>query len=463
MKDSTKNLPLRDKTHPILLNAVNLLAAYAQATGALTCICDHNYLPIPEILDDLLAPKNICLFCIKYKSQVDVKSVQELCLNPCREMHINAARKAGQFGGSCTYMCDLGFMFWTSPIYLDEHFIGALQGSGYLGTNQEELHAQMYRLCEGAAAEAELREKTATFPQGSPLKIKSLAELLLICAESLSSGSNDYHAVLRRRAEQQSELSAKIEELKNKYPSGGQRPGYPFDKEEKLLDALRQGDIRQGREILNEMLALLVFSNPDQFKYIQYRAIELVVLLSRADISPGFPAKTILETNNRYLNSIQEVRSIEELTDALYRIVDDMAGQIFTFQGVPHASALKKAEHFIWENYSRKISLEEIAQASGFSAPYFSTIFKEEMGENLSSYLNRLRVEKAGYMLTNTNLSLSKITRACGFEDQSWFSKIFKHYTGMSPGKYRNQGGRTHLKSPEVGLSDDYRSLLKPD
>jgi YesN/AraC family two-component response regulator len=149
----------------------------------------------------------------------------------------------------------------------------------------------------------------------------------------------------------------------------------------------------------------------------------------------------MLETNNRYLRRIQEAKSIEELTDVLHIIVERMSAQIFSFQGVRHVSALRKAERFIWENYTRKISLQEIAAAAGLSAPYFSTIFKEEMGENLSGYLNRLRVEKAGHMLIETDFTLSEIASACGFEDQSWFSKIFKSYTGISPGKYRGQGG----------------------
>jgi transcriptional regulator GlxA family with amidase domain len=62
------------------------------------------------------------------------------------------------------------------------------------------------------------------------------------------------------------------------------------------------------------------------------------------------------------------------------------------------------------------------------------------MGENLSAYLNRLRVEKAASMLLETDLPINGISTACGFEDQSWFSKIFKSYTGFSPNKFREQG-----------------------
>ena len=116
---------------------------------------------------------------------------------------------------------------------------------------------------------------------------------------------------------------------------------------------------------------------------------------------------------------------------------------IFSFHGVRHFSALRKAERYIWKNYTRKLSLQEIAEASGLSAPYFSTVFKEEMGENLSNYLNRLRVEKAATMLITTDVPISGVAFACGFEDQSWFSKIFKNNTGFTPGKYRERGINT--------------------
>jgi YesN/AraC family two-component response regulator len=149
----------------------------------------------------------------------------------------------------------------------------------------------------------------------------------------------------------------------------------------------------------------------------------------------------MFEANNRYLKWIDDSKTAEELTENLQIIIERMAGNIFFFQGIRHSSALRKAERFIWGNYTRKISLKEIASASGLSAPYFSTIFKDEMGENLSNYLNRLRIEKAATMLTETGKALGAIADECGFEDQSWFSKIFKLYMGISPGKYRENGG----------------------
>ena len=84
----------------------------------------------------------------------------------------------------------------------------------------------------------------------------------------------------------------------------------------------------------------------------------------------------------------------------------------------------------------------------------------KEMGENLSCYLNRMRVEKACRFLTETNIPLSEISASCGFEDQSWFSKIFKNYTGMNPAKYRYKKKSLTLEIPESELSENYKAIV---
>ena len=462
MKNKPGTVPVSpsEKTNPVLLGAHALMKIYAMATGASVTVHDRNLMIIPEQLEYPHCKKNVCLFCIRYREHVEAQNTRDMFASPCRELHVNALRESHRFGGSYTYVCALGFMFWTSPICVKGRFSGAVLGSGFLGTDREEICGHMHSLCGGAKTRQELNKLLSVFPRGEPRKIKALAEILFICAQSLSDGSEDSHESMKRRARQQMDLTVRISGLKTQYPRGSKRPEYPMDKEQQLFGALLRGDSAAGREILNEILAILFYSNPHQFKHIQYRAIELAVLLSRVNTVPGTMAKTILETNNRHLKMIQETNNIEDLADVLYRIIDYLADQVFSFQGIEHASALKKAEHFILENFTRKISLEEIAKDSGFSAPYFSTIFKEEMGENLSSYLNRLRMQKAGRMLTKTNYSLSKIAHACGFNDQSWFSKIFRAFTGISPGKYRNREGKQEPRIPEITFSDSYRLMI---
>ncbi|MDR2739662.1 MAG: helix-turn-helix domain-containing protein [Treponema sp.] len=445
------------ETDALLIKAWKILTVYAKATGSVVCILDQDFLPIREVFPDVLDKTNTCInFCRKYSAENSgglsrITRISDLRSAPCNMMHINAIKEAHRFGGSHIYMCELGFMFWTSPLYSNGRFIGALVGSGFIGIECKETVDAMFAMSRGAVSREDLKDRLAIFSKGEPERIKSLAELLLICAEYLSTGTAEYNEGIKLQGEKQSYSGMK---------GGALVPGYHMDKERLLLAALRRGDNEAGQRILNELLSILFQSDVEPFRFIQFRAMELVVLLSREAMEPEImyqrsaessaetytgrsssPGDAILETNNQYLRRIQEAKNIEDLTDVMHIIVERMSAQLFSFRGVRHASALRKAERFIWENYTRKISLQEIASAAGLSAPYFSTIFKEEMGENLSSYLNRLRVEKAEHMLTETGLTLNEIASSCGFEDQSWFSKMFKSYTGISPGKYRAQGG----------------------
>jgi AraC-like DNA-binding protein/ligand-binding sensor protein len=443
-------LELQEKAEKILLD-------YKQATGSCICIYDNAYKPkFPGRCGTECGPeKKICQYCKNFDKQTPF---------PCHDLHTNAIKEANKKGGSHIYQCDTGLLFWTSPIYTEGAFSGAVRGSGFLSEKQKTIDIFLNAndtcvMCNDEIPKEELKERINSLPEADGEKVQSLAEMMQLCAESLSSGSEDYHEIIRRRAEQQEAIAKITAELKSQYGENSEKPGYPLEKEKTLMSLLRKGDSSEAKKTLNELLAMLFFSNSGQFKYIQLRVTELVVLISRVEISPTKSGNLLMEINSQNLKAVQEAKTIEELTDILHIIIDRVSGAISSFKGIPHAAALRKAENFILENYTRKISLKEISAVAGLSPPYFSTIFKEEMGENLSKYLNRLRVEKASRLLLETDMSLSEIAACCCFEDQSWFSKIFKAYTGISPGKYRNQGGGTVRNIGDNNLSKDFAKL----
>ena len=66
-------------------------------------------------------------------------------------------------------------------------------------------------------------------------------------------------------------------------------------------------------------------------------------------------------------------------------------------------------------------------------------LFKKNLGMTFTEHLNQTRVGKSCSLLTSTTLSLSEIASRCGFEDQSYFSKVFKKQMGVSPKEYRKK------------------------
>jgi AraC-like DNA-binding protein/ligand-binding sensor protein len=427
----------RREIEPLLLKAREVLKFYETATETAVAVLDSAGHPVDETYS--FGIFRFCAFCKKHRLALENPTGEDE--HPCTQMHINSIREARQSGGVYIYLCNMGLLFWASPLITAGHLAGALIAGGVPGIDRQQTVARIKD-----PDRAELTEEEKGFflnvKERKIDEIKSLAQTLLLCTEHICHNTEDYRETLKRLGEQEESFSTQIRLLRNE--NSAPPLSYALDRERTFLAALRRGDNDAGRKILGELLENILISSHHNFESMKLRAIELVVILSREAVTPDKSEDNIiLETNNRYIKRIQEAKNAEELTDILYLIVDRMAGRIFSFQGIRHASALRKAERFIWENYTRKICLKEIAEASGLSAPYFSSIFKEEMGENLSTYLNRLRVERAATMLIESDMSLNKIAEACGFEDQSWFSKIFKSYTGKSPGKYREQGEGT--------------------
>lgn len=92
---------------------------------------------------------------------------------------------------------------------------------------------------------------------------------------------------------------------------------------------------------------------------------------------------------------------------------------------------------YISENYMQKISLEDIASAANISARECSRCFHDELGMAPFSYLINHRVRIASELLGETEMEITDICFATGFNNTSYFAKVFKEHTGLSPREYR--------------------------
>jgi two-component system, response regulator YesN len=98
--------------------------------------------------------------------------------------------------------------------------------------------------------------------------------------------------------------------------------------------------------------------------------------------------------------------------------------------------AIEKACKYIYENYNKEISLQEVADFTGLNPNYFSILFKDQMGKTYIKYLTELRVEKAKLMLQEGQ-KVTKVSEKVGYHTYRHFSDIFKKYVGVSPGQYK--------------------------
>lgn len=109
-------------------------------------------------------------------------------------------------------------------------------------------------------------------------------------------------------------------------------------------------------------------------------------------------------------------------------------------ENVKNVHKLKKVLEFIRSSYAQQITLEDMAKAAGMSPKYFCSFFKNMTSKTPVEYLNSYRIERAAHRLLITDNSITDIAYDCGFNDLSYFIKVFKDEKQITPKQFRAIG-----------------------
>jgi two-component system, response regulator YesN len=407
---------------------------YQKATDILCSIMDMSN-PLANLLP--------CTLCEKRSAEQGIDQKQ------CLELHHHNALQSERFGGSYIYFCSCSLLFWSSPVIIG-------------GIMTHALIAGPVMVLEPAEIVNDLESLGKTFGPGDAARLEairridisvahSLSELLRMCA-GWASGYRE-HTMVEARQDllQQSKLSEYMQELNARM--SGQEPEisyYPLIKEQELQEAIRLGDKQTAQELMNELLGIIFFASGNTLDRIRFRVMELVILLSRATVQGGAPEQEIMEISYQCQRELGQQRSTEAIARWLSTILHRYTDLVFDQKRIKHANVILRAVHFMRHNYAGKITLQETAEHVGMSPTYFSRIFNEEMECPFSTYINKIRVEQAKSLLLNTSYTLVEISGLVGFDDQGYFSRVFKTISGTSPGNFRKRAGNFPLDRHEI-------------
>ena len=354
----------------------------------------------------------------------------------CIKSQIYNTTEAARFGGKYVYFCPMGLSCFVSPIVGSEDIQAKVIVGPFLMVDRED-----YIACDledrlglsGPTLEA-VAAALEEIPHIPPDKVTSMSTLLFMAVSFM----NNLSAAARMMAaqgsgEMQGQITAYIQQIKR----DSRREPYPFDKEDALLWAIRQNDRQQAQKLLNELLGHMLLTSGGALYYVKNRIYELLVLISRTAIRSGANAEARLRDNDRYLEKLSQIQNFDGLCLWLSSVLDQVMDSVFGFTGLRHAGVINQSVQYINTHYDQRLTLDIMAGRVFLSPPYFSRIFKEETGETFTAYLNRVRVDRSRELLRHKHLRLADIALLVGFEDQSYFTKVFKKVTGMPPLRYR--------------------------
>lgn len=104
---------------------------------------------------------------------------------------------------------------------------------------------------------------------------------------------------------------------------------------------------------------------------------------------------------------------------------------------------VRKFQQYVRKHFMRDISLDEVAEHLSLHPNYFCTVLKKETGMTFLHYLHSVRIENAKELLGKPELlTMEQIAKSIGFESPRHFYKVFKQFTGQTPGTYKQHVGR---------------------
>ena len=137
-----------------------------------------------------------------------------------------------------------------------------------------------------------------------------------------------------------------------------------------------------------------------------------------------------------------ELRLLGELMISIQEIYNVVSAKVRYNERTDAARlGVQKGIDYVMAHYDESVTLDALVECSGYSESHFCHRFKSATGYTPFAYLNRVRVIKAAELLVTTNEKITSIASKCGFDNISYFNRVFRKQMHMSPGQYRNQKG----------------------
>lgn len=355
----------------------------------------------------------------------------------CTKLHSNASKLAMSLGETYIFSCHSNLNHIVFPLTNNNVLLGSILAGPFLMGEPDSLLlsdiGEKYSI--PTAPLLEMYEEAGSLPVFEPSKVTYISRMLYYMCSGLVTDSRAQFNLNHNKLYQQSKINESIQMYKAS-PQVNNRV-YPYEKEKALITKLKTGDTEQAKALLNDLLGYVFFAEGNNLEVVKSRALELSSLLSRAAIEGGATSDSVLKVNNQFLMSLQNITDLDDLCYKLQETIDVFTECMFNYIPSKGNEITKKAIRYISQNFSRNLTLDEVADHVHLNSAYFSTLFKQSTGSSFKEYLNMVRIEESKRLLSNTDYSIIDISLATGFEDQSYFSKVFKKYTGLTPKQYR--------------------------
>lgn len=212
---------------------------------------------------------------------------------------------------------------------------------------------------------------------------------------------------------------------------------YPVHEKERLLSAVKTGDIAESKKTLKAFLEKFRVYAEEKPGLLKVRLYELSGSLIDSAILGGGDEKNLNDLVTKYFNDINLIKEINVAQKWLSDIVEEIAGNIGCEYESRTKALIESAKKYIESKYQSQLSYKDVAREIFISPSYFLNLFKKATNLTFTDYLTAVRIQEAKKLLRTSALNITEIAYEIGFNNSSYFSNIFKKTVGISAMEYK--------------------------
>ncbi|HEY3424349.1 MAG TPA: PocR ligand-binding domain-containing protein [Negativicutes bacterium] len=404
----------------------NILGSFSKATGL-------HIEAVNDIGETFCIPDKAdrCEFCRHIRSQPNGTA-------KCHVSYRQATLEAAKWEEPYFFRCHAGLVIWAVPIVVPGAPLRSIIcGQVLMWKPDRFFYQELKQLNAHVDNFEELKEKAKQLEIISPSRSQAVADTLFVVVNHLM--KRDIHILEQLDTNKmQQQIRKDIQDRKKQQVHDVNDYGAYLKKERSFLRYIRLGDKTRAEDNLQSLLNYLFVKTVGDKITIKVRVIELATLVSRAAVEGGAEAERVMAMLKEFNKEADKFQRVEEFFCKIQTLVSEFLNSSFSMADKKHLSLVNEAKSFIVENHSKPIKIEDVAARLFISPSHLSRLFQQEVHCTVNDYITRVRIEQAVELMKMPELSVEQVSKSIGFQNQSYFAKVFRKYIGVTPLVYRN-------------------------
>lgn len=214
--------------------------------------------------------------------------------------------------------------------------------------------------------------------------------------------------------------------------------------EDQISLEIQTGNLTKALEVYDRLVRLILADNDGSisFLYVKSYSYSLNMLCRRCAYRSGVPVTALHALAVHHITRINEAVNRNVLFEENIRMICQYTDVIRSLSFRSGSATVNKVMDYIFMNLNQEISLKGLADYCRLTPGYLSAVFKKETGQSVMAFVTEKKIRYACSLLSDTAFQIQEVAHHLGYDDVSYFTRVFRKVMGMTPSAYRQRQER---------------------